>query len=285
LDERVIIKRTAIKLLTMKLRYLPFLFIVLMMNACMWGTPNKQKSDITTDTLAYTYKTIKQRASDCGSKSDSGCTIADIKYPEFKKDTVLNDSVKNRLFNLFWTDTTPEADTDLQKYASGFINIYEQNKNSPDVKGRVFTLKSSAKVIRQDSSLTTLEIGGYMFQGGAHGHTLTYLFNWNTKANKVIGLSDIFVKDYEGKLNEIADTIFRNQELLGMDASLAQNYFFKNNQFALNNNFLITPVGIRFLYNQYEIKPYAAGQTNLLIPYTKIKSLLLPHTVVSQYIK
>jgi hypothetical protein len=269
----------------MKLQYLPFLCIVLLMNACMWGTPNKQASRITTDTLAYSYKTIKQRASDCGNKPDSGCTVADVIYPEFKNSKVLNDSVKNRLFNLFWADTTPEADTDLQKYVSGFINIYEQNKNSADVKGRIFTLKSSAKVIRQDSSLVTLEIGGYMFQGGAHGATITCLFNWNTKANKVIGLSDIFIKDYEAKLNEIADTIFRKQEHLSDTSSLARDYFFKNNQFALNNNFLITPVGLRFLYNQYEIKPYSAGQTNLLIPYTKIKSLLLPHTVIAQYIK
>jgi hypothetical protein len=235
--------------------------------------------------LAYSYHTIKHRASDCDTKPDSGCTVAEVIYPEFKNSKTLNDSVKNRLFNLFWADTTPEADTDMQKYASGFINIYEQNKNSADVKGRIFTLQSHAKVIRQDSSLTTLEIGGYMFQGGAHGATVTCLFNWNTKANKVIGLSDIFVKDYEAKLNEIADTIFRKQEKLSDTSSLAHDYFFKNNQFALNNNFLITPVGIRFLYNQYEIKPYAAGQTNLLIPYTKIKSLLLPHTVVAQYIK
>lgn len=269
----------------MKLQYLPFLFIVLVMNACMWGTPNKQPAKITTDTLTYSYKTIKHRASDCGTKPDSGCTVAEVIYPEFKNSRTLNDSVKNRLFNLFWNDTTPEADTDLQKYVSQFINVYEQSKNTADVKGRIFTLQSGAKVIRQDSSLTTLEIGGYMFQGGAHGATITGFINWNTKANKVITLDNIFVKDYEAKLNEVADTIFRKQEHLSDTSSLARDYFFRNNQFALNNNFLITPIGIRFLYNQYEIKPYAAGQTNLLIPYTKIKSLLLPHTVIAQYIK
>ena len=55
--------------------------------------------------------------------------------------------------------------------------------------------------------------------------------------------------------------------------------------FALNDNFLVTPVGIRFLYNEYEIKSYAEGQTELLIPYNKIKSLLRPQSVVSQYLK
>jgi len=130
-----------------------------------------------------------------------------------------------------------------------------------------------------------LEVGGYIFEGGAHGHTLSFFFNWNTKARKSIELADILKKGYQDSLNKVAESIFRKNEKITDSASLALDYFFKDNKFTLNNNFLITPVGIRFLYNQYEIKPYAAGQTNLLIPYAKIKSLLLPHTVVSQYIK
>jgi len=270
----------------MKLQYLPFLFIVFALNACMWGTPHNTSPDITKDTLAYVYKNIKQRASDCGSKPDSGCTVITIKYPAFSKDSILNDSVKNKLYNLFWADSTSMGlDTDLQKYAQNFISVYENNKNSEDVKGKVFTIKSYAKVIRQDSSLTTLEVGGYIFEGGAHGHTLSFFFNWNTKARKSIELADILKKGYQDSLNKVAESIFRKNEKITDSASLALDYFFKDNKFTLNNNFLITPVGIRFLYNQYEIKPYAAGQTNLLIPYAKIKSLLLPHTVVSQYIK
>jgi hypothetical protein len=269
----------------MKLQHLPFLLAILLMNACMWGIPDKQEHDITKDTLAYSIKTIKQRASDCGDKPDNGCTVAILKYPVFKNDTLLNDSIQNKLFNLFWTDSTLEADTALQQYASNFINVYEQNKNDQAVKGRIFTVNSYAKILRQDSSLVALQIGGYMFQGGAHGAMVTYFLNWNTKTNRRINLSDLLVSGYEAKLTSIADTIFRTNELLSDTASLAVNYFFKNNEFALNDNFLVTPTGLHFLYNQYEIKPYAAGQTSLLIPYTKIKSLLLPHTVIAQYIK
>lgn len=266
----------------MKLKHLLVLVVVLALGSCM---SKKQANGINTDTLAYTYTFIKHRASDCGDKPDSGCTVASVAYPEFKNSKTLNDSVKNKLFNLFWDDTTLEADTDLQKYASQFVSVYEQSKNDPAVKGKIFAVKSSAKIVRQDSSLITLEIGGYMYQGGAHGSTITYLYNWDTKANKVIRLDDLFAPGYHDKLTAIADTIFRKDEKLSDTASLADSYFFKNNTFALNNNFLITPVGVRFLYNQYEIKPYAAGQTELLIPYTKIKSLLLPHTVIAQYIK
>jgi len=269
----------------MKLQHLPFLFIVLAMGACMWGVPKNTPDAMTKDTLAYTYKNIKQRASDCGNKPDSGCTVAIIKYPDFTGKPALNDTLRNKLFNLFWDDTTPEPDTDLQKYATEFIKVYEDGKDNPDVKGRIFTVQSGVKVLRQDSSLVTLQVGGYMFQGGAHGATITRFINWDSKANKNLKLSDILVNGYSDKLTNVADTIFRKDEKLSDTSSLARDYFFKNNQFALNDNFLITPVGLRFLYNQYEIKPYAAGQTDLLIPYAKIKSLLLPHTVVSQYIK
>lgn len=269
----------------MKLQHLFWLAIVFTLGSCMWGKPGKGSENINTDTLAYAYKTIKLRATDCGDKPDSGCTVAIVTYPEFKGNKILNDSVKNRLFNLFWEDTTPEADTDLQKYAQTFLNTYEQSIGDTAAKGRIFTLNTSAKIVRQDSSLTTLQISGYMFNGGAHGTTETVLYNWNTKANKIIKLDDLFTPGYLDQLTAIGDTIFRRNEKLADDAPLAPNYFFKNDEFALTDNFMITPTGIRFLYNENTIKPHAAGQTELLIPYKKIKSLLLPHTVVSQYIK
>ncbi len=123
------------------------------------------------------------------------------------------------------------------------------------------------------------------FRAGAHGAYLAHFINWNSHANKKITLSDIFVKGYREPLDKIAEKIFRKDEKLSDTATLADDYFFENNKFRLNENFMITPLGIRFLYNEYEIKPYSAGQTNLVIPYIRIKSLLRPHTVVSQYIK
>lgn len=77
----------------MKAVYLVFLGIILGLNSCMWGEDKKPKPDITTDTLTYIYKTIKQRAADCGNKPDSECTVVNIKYPVFKNQTILNDTV------------------------------------------------------------------------------------------------------------------------------------------------------------------------------------------------
>jgi hypothetical protein len=130
-----------------------------------------------------------------------------------------------------------------------------------------------------------MELSGYKFLGGARGYSLTNFINWNTKAGKKIELKDIFRDGYAKKLNSVAEKIFRKQEKLSDTAALKPNYFFPESKFTLNNNFLITPIGIRFLYNQYEIKPYQAGVTNILIPYAEILSLLRPGTVITQYHK
>ncbi|MCJ8209495.1 DUF3298 and DUF4163 domain-containing protein [Mucilaginibacter sp. RS28] len=256
--------------------------------ACSCNFSAKQpavKSGITKDTLQYQYQTFKQRAEDCGSKPDSACTVVKIKYPVFKHQAALNDSVRLRLAAFFPLE---KADTSWKVQTEKFMSAYKADKAgsaNSDRPGMFYTLESEAVVVRQDSSLTTIQVDGYSYTGGAHGGEFTSFINWNTSEHKNISLDDVLKPDYWAPLNAVAEKLFRKQENLKPDASLKENYFFNDGKFSLNHNYLITPVGIRFLYNQYEIKPYAAGQTDLLIPYHNIKSLLKPGTVVSQYIK
>jgi hypothetical protein len=266
----------------MKLQYCLTGLIAFAITSCKMGTSKTGDAAVTPDSLTYVYKGFKQRAADCGNKPDSSCTVITLKYPVFSGQKKLNDSVMARLLSLFMQDD--KRDTSLDQLAAHFLSAYKEDKQDP--KYPVFyTLDSYCKVLKQDSSLLTLETGGYAFEGGAHGASYTYFSNWDTKANKLIGLDDLFNSGYAGKLKQAGEKIFRKDEKLSDTASLANGYFFKDNQFALNNNFLITPTGLRFLYNQYEIKSYAQGTTSVFIPYAQIRSLLRPNTVVSQYIK
>jgi hypothetical protein len=266
----------------MRFGYLLFLGVLLGLSSCMWGDDKKAKPDINTDTLVYAYYPVKSRDQDCATRPDSACTVIKVNYPGFARQDALNDTITHRLLTLFSPD---QVDADFTQYTERFFNDFNKFRRHNPNTTVIFTSNSQAKIIRQDSSLTTLEISGYRFEGGAHGSTVTNFINWNTKSKKNITLSDIMTDGYKDKLTAIADTIFRKQEKLSATASLAKDYFFKDSKFALNNNFSITPLGIKFLYNQYEIKPYAAGQTELFIPYAKIKSLLKPNTVITQYHK
>jgi len=257
-----------------------FAILLTIITACNWDKPHAQRPDVTKDTLAYKYEVFKQRADDCGNKPDSGCTVINIKYPRFSGEPELNDTIEHRVTTLF--QISEDEGRSLPALAKQFMDTYRKGRRVPPVP---YTLLTQAKVVRQDSDLVTIEISGYNFMGGAHGSSITTFINWNTATKRNVTLGDILTAGHEKPLTGIAEKIFRKDEKLSDTASLKTNYFFTGGVFSLNHNFLITPVGLRFLYNQYEIKPYAAGQTNLVIPYSQIKSLLKPHTVVSQYHK
>jgi len=210
--------------------------------SCQWGTSTEDRPAITTDTLQFVYKNIKQKA--------TGSTI-DISYPIFNKQPALNDSLNNYL-----KGQNAASNHDLH-----------------------------AIVIRQDSSLTVIEINEITNGLGNTGkNTTTHFINWNTKKSKSIRLSDILVDQYSDQLNKIAEKIFKDNEKLSATASLS-GYSFKGGQFTLNNNFLITPIGLKFLYNNGEAKPVSYGQVILFVPYSQILNLLRPNTVIDQYHK
>ncbi|MFD2146566.1 DUF3298 and DUF4163 domain-containing protein [Mucilaginibacter antarcticus] len=271
-----------------RVRLFSMLLLTAALGACNWsnGNSGQAEPDITTDTLTYTTKIIKERANDCVNKADSACTVASITYPVFNGQQLLNNSIRHKLIMLFGGNNPDvKPDTSLQLYAKNFIKGYENDSPKQNNAGIFYTLAIKAALTRQDSSLTTLELSGYSYQGGAHGGSTTAFINWDTKANNDIRLKDVLIAGYRDSLTAIAETIFRQQEKLTPTASLANDYFFKDAKFTLNENFVITPVGLKFLYNQYEIKPYAAGQTIVLIPYANIKSLLKPKSVITQYLK
>jgi hypothetical protein len=254
----------------MELKRVVFLLIACSLASCNWSATGGDEPAITTDTLKYTYKVIELRAADCTEKADSACNVAKIQYPIFPGQKVLNDTISHHLLLQFGVADKP--DNTLQQLANQFVKA-----------GKDFRLNTNTYVIRQDSSILLIQLSGRKFLGSARGYYLTNFINWNTKTRKKITLQDILYDGYQMELNTIGEKIFRKEEKLSDSASLKPDYLFKEGKFSLNDNFLITPIGIRFLYNQNEIKPYPAAETSLLIPYSQIKSLLRPNSVVTQY--
>ena len=73
----------------------------------------------------------------------------------------------------------------------------------------------------------------------------------------------------------IGEQIFRQVKEIPDTASLNENYFeFADDTFQLNKNYGFRKEGIVFYYNNYEIAPYAAGPSEVLIPYERIREWL-----------
>jgi hypothetical protein len=264
----------------MKFNHLTILALIGISLAACNSAPKKEVADIFTDTLTYQFKAVNSKADDCAGKPDSSCTTVKFKYPAFDNQPLLNDTVVTGLAMLM---DRQKGIAGLQRLTWQFLQDYKDFKKQDPKSVMFFTLDCKVNVVRQDSSLVGLEYNGYQFSGGAHGATFIKYLNWDVTGHKKLLLSDILKPGYGSELNKVAEKIFRKQENLTETASLKDNYFFKDDKFALNENYLITPLGLTFIYNQYEIKPYAAGQTKLTIPYSQIKTLLQPGTVVARY--
>ena len=88
---------------------------------------------------------------------------------------------------------------------------------------------------------------------------------------KKLLLDEIISPSKQSELTKIGETEFRKLKELTAEADLGQaGFWFENNEFYLNDNFLITDSSLVFYYNNYEITAYAFGPDR--IKYTIFKN-------------
>ena len=174
----------------------------------------------------------------------------------------------------------------LETYMAPIFKEYRENHLKNDVLSTIKEFNGDITGEWYDDTRITLfaktpatytlsfESSGY--SGGAHGYyTVTYT-NIDIKTQKRLTLQNLFLPDYDEKLHSIARSYYKKAHDLKPSESLASDGWFEN-KFVLAENFAITPYGLYFLYNQYEIKSYADGQTEFFLPYSAIRELIDPN--------
>lgn len=131
------------------------------------------------------------------------------------------------------------------------------------------------KISHPFKEIVSLSITKSTYSGGAHGISTDLHYVFSTLTAQRLHLNDLFT-DVK-KLNQIAEKYFREQNIDKKNRSLSlrdYHFDFENNEFALNENFLITAQGLFVQYNPYEIGPYVIGAPSVNIPMHEIKSYL-----------
>lgn len=231
------------------------------------STTKEQKAG----TIGYEMKTFALASRpDC--TGDSACAEFEVTYPVFEGiDTVVAGKI-NRELELVFSLGDPEAETKtLQQVATEFIESYKSFAGEfPDVEQGWF-FRGEARVNLLFDTLISISIDEEYYTGGAHGGSGKYFININPVSGKAVTLSSLLKPGFEAALTGAGEKIFRSEKELAADADLLENgYEFPDNQFRLNSNYGFTTEGIVFFFNNYEIAAYAAGPTEVLIPYSEI---------------
>ena len=156
----------------------------------------------------------------------------------------------------------------------------ENSKMSPkeaSEMGLSLSVEEEERVMIMYESEQTITVAHYSygFTGGAHGNFGTTLATIQKPTGKKLALTDIINPAGIKALPAILDKVARVQFEIKNNKPLDQNNFLVN-KISPSENFYVTTTGIGFLYPPYEIKSFADGEVNLLVPFTALGPYLQP---------
>jgi hypothetical protein len=229
-------------------------------------SPKEEKS-----LIGYEMKTYRL-TSRPGCDGDSACAEFEVSYPIFTGiDSVISQKI-NRELELVFSLGDPEAETKtLVQEATEFVESYKTfTSEVPDVDHGWF-FHGEARVNILTDTLITIRIDEQYYTGGAHGGGGRYFVNINPATGNKVELGSIFKPGFEAQLAKAAEAAFRKNRELSPEADLLENGFeFPDNRFRLNDNYGFTTDGVVFFYNSYEIASYAAGPSEVFVPYSEV---------------
>lgn len=105
------------------------------------------------------------------------------------------------------------------------------------------------------------------YLGGAHGSHYVQYFNFDRTTGKLFGIQDVVPADKETLVLEaMQDRLCEDWEAKDLADLQEKTGITMLGDLYLTNNFLLQGDSITFLFNQYEIAPYASGLISVTVP-------------------
>ena len=208
----------------------------------------------------------------------------------FSISSPLIQNVDQTLLKLIYQDLEFEVSEDFNEVNSNYIlenikakydefdssyssNVERLKLEDPEFLERFIYTYDEAYQFKHIKDFLTLSRNITYYSGGAHSNYSTLHFNYSIKDKKKIILKDV-VSNIDSLLVK-AENKFRTIYKIPQNISINSTGFqFPDGVFELSENFLIEKDGLVFLWNTYEIAPYAYGQITLKLTYKELEGLL-----------
>lgn len=197
--------------------------------------------------------------------NDSVCSEINLQYPVFSGGAAaerLNDSVEVALYMAANADRALPLPAALDSAAAQLFATLRSDYAEGFRLG--YTLELKSEVLLQTNKLISLQMDGYIFSGGAHGYYYTVLNTFDIATAESLRLSEL-VTDTAALRPLLERAFVDNHEEDIPNVTLKDLLLDPEQPLALPLNYCIVPSGIRFIYNPYEVAPYAVGQTDITL--------------------
>jgi hypothetical protein len=245
----------------------------------------KEKSDLkstddvnitkTDNSIKFINKEFARTYNNC-KPGEPNCTYIRLSYIEIT-DGKIKDKVNKLLTSqlIYAYDMPDEHFSTVEDMMSVFIRDYESFRKQMPSAPQVWTIDFKFSVSAETDKI--LCIGGELnsYLGGAHPSYVRGFLNFDKDSGDTISLGTLLKPGYEKKLNELIDKEFREMKGLKPGDDLSEKGDLFENKIELTHNFGVTKDrGLEFLYNPYEIAPYAVGPISVKLSNSELQDLL-----------
>lgn len=240
----------------------------------------QSEAPVKVNSLEFEIVKFSDTEGDCGDQG-SGCVELAVEYPKIKN--LLSPGAKRvdeYIWKIILSPVIDESEpANIEAFRDSLFSMFREFKAEFSDSPQSWMLNRKVNPAFNSKGIFSMEYFEESYLGGAHGMEMKYYYNIDLNSGKDITLNELIINEKITELNTIAEEIFRKQNSIPAKRKLSDaGYTFENNKFLLNENFLITENGLLFRFNPYDIGPYSIGSTELIIPYSSIRHLIISDT-------
>ena len=254
----------------MKAKHLFILSLAVLAQACIEpkSTDEEQQEELTWGTASLCIENpVAEGAKECYHIEFKLDTLAGESELARNLSAVLRDSVIGASnFSTVQAAIVAFADSTEAEWKQELAERYADQPEYRDILQYHYSVEGSP-VENGNDSIISYQTNTSCYLGGAHGSYVVFYFNFDKKTGKLLSISDIVPADKEKlMLKAMEEQLCKDWEAKDL-ADLQENTGITMlGDLYLTNNFLIKGDSISFLFNQYEIAPYAAGLIGVTLP-------------------
>lgn len=149
-----------------------------------------------------------------------------------------------------------------------------------------YIMTLSNEVTYNQNNIFSICIYSSLYQGGAHNMYGKSGYSFSVKEGRLITESDIFTAEAKELLTPLLIQAILDYHKLETVEQLAEKLYINEPEaIGPNGNFYITPEGINYIYNPYEIAPYSTGLTIATLPWASLRDIVAPNSPIASLIK
>lgn len=175
-----------------------------------------------------------------------------------------NVDVTNKI-NSYFNDIKNKMDAARAGYEAGALEYYNL---AGQANGASYEMSLSYESLGIAKQYLSFQLTGYEYTGGAHGMTNTTLVTFDTTTGEPVTLDSMAIAP-ESLREKILNYASKQIAAEHPDDTTAETV-----KTAGIEQWVVVDGGMKLLYNQYSIADYAAGQIEVLVPYSEYSMYL-----------